>query len=134
MARLAWNTREEQRLLRSLGGPVAGHLRGEAQVVRRAAQHLCPVSPDGSHGNPPGHLRDSITATVGADAEGLYADVGTDVDYALPVELGTRPHVIRSHGDYPLRDEHGHVFGKEVHHPGTQAQPFLRPAIEFIRD
>jgi hypothetical protein len=25
------------------------------------------------------------------------------------------------------------VFGRVVHHPGTQAQPYLRPALDAIR-
>jgi hypothetical protein len=46
------------------------------------------------------------------------------------VEYGSRPHIIRSHGNYPLRNrETGDVFGRIVHHPGTPAQPFLRPAL-----
>jgi len=134
MARVRWNQREADRLLASTRGPVGAHLRERAGVGAEAAKRLCPVSPEGSGSNPPGHLRDSITARTGRDEQGVYAEFGTDVDYSLPVELGSRPHVIRSHGDYPLRDRHGRVFGREVHHPGNEAIPFLRPAIEFIRD
>ena len=55
--------------------------------------------------------------------------VGSEVAfYWSYVEYGTRPHIIRSHGDYPLRNrETGEVFGRVVRHPGTQAQPFIRP-------
>lgn len=134
MATVRWNRREADRLLNSVRGPVGAHLREQARVGRRAAQRLCPVSPEGSGGNPPGHLRDSIIDRSGRDEQGVYAEYGTDVDYALPVELGARPHVITSKGDYPLRDNNGHVYGKEVHHPGTQAQPYLRPTLEAIRD
>ena len=134
MARVRWNNREAERLLNSSTGPVGRDLREKAARVQQEAKRLCPVSPNGSNGNPSGHLRSSISADVGRDGEGLYADVGTDVDYALPVELGTRPHIIESHGDYPLRDAHGNVFGKRVQHPGTEAQPYLRPALDVIRD
>lgn len=52
--------------------------------------------------------------------------VGTD--HWSFVEYGTRPHIIQSHGNYPLRNRKtGQVFGRLVHHPGTQAQPFIRP-------
>lgn len=136
MARLRWNRAEEDKLLRSANGPVARDLRVKGERVAREAQRLCPVSEDGSGGNPPGHLRDSISAGgVDRDERGLFVDVGTDVDYALPVELGSRPHVIESHGDYPLRNpKTGAVFGKTVQHPGTQAQPFLRPALDVLRN
>ena len=45
------------------------------------------------------------------------------------VEYGTPPHEIVSHGSWPLRNrETGDVFGPVVWHPGTPAQPFMRPA------
>lgn len=134
MAGLRWNRREEQRLLESVGGPVGENLRRRANRAADRAQQLCPVSPEGSNGNLPGHLRDSIEARSGRDGEGVYAEYGTDVEYALPVELGSRPHVIESHGDYPLRSADGRVFGKRVNHPGTKASPFLRPAMDALRE
>lgn len=53
-------------------------------------------------------------------------------DYAAVVEVGGRPHIIRSHGTYPLRDGDGKVYGREVRHPGTPAQPYLRPGVLSI--
>jgi hypothetical protein len=55
--------------------------------------------------------------------------VGTNVEYAPAVEFGSARHVIR--GD-PLRFEVGGevVFAQSVDHPGTDPQPFLRPALE----
>jgi hypothetical protein len=56
--------------------------------------------------------------------------IGSHSNHTLVNELGSRPHLIESHGDYPLRNrETGQVFGRVVHHPGTLAQPFLRPAL-----
>lgn len=134
MARLVWNDAEANRLLKSERGPVGRDLRSKGTTVERGAKRRCPVSPEGSNGNPPGHLRDSIESSdVGRDAQGLYVDVGTDVSYALFPELGTRPHVIESHGDYPLRNKQGRVFGKRVNHPGTKATPYLRPALDDLR-
>jgi hypothetical protein len=49
---------------------------------------------------------------------------------ALFVEFPTRPHTIESHGDYPLRNKRGQTFGRVVHHPGTEAQPFLVPGLK----
>ena len=69
-------------------------------------------------------------------AAGPVEQIGSrGVDYAASVEMGSRPHVIRSHGPWPLRNrETGQVFGQVVHHPGTKAQPFMRPALYKQRD
>jgi HK97 gp10 family phage protein len=72
----------------------AKDLQRRALKVDAAAKRLCPVDT--------GRLRGSITNQLGRDGEGLFALVGSDVDYAIFVELGTR------------------------HAP---AQPYLRPAL-----
>ncbi len=52
-------------------------------------------------------------------------------NYAVHVEFGTTPHIITSKGPWPLRNkETGQVFGRIVFHPGTRAQPFLRPSAD----
>jgi hypothetical protein len=98
------------------------------------------------------NVGDAITAAVQADAKRLcpvdtgetqrsikrfkagstwYVTVGGAWIF---VEYRTKPHIIRSHGPYPLRNpETGEVFGPVVHHPGTKAQPFMRPAIYRTR-
>ena len=63
---------------------------------------------------------------------------GEHLDPRVPiwVEFGTGPHWIISGGfalhmkrPYPLRNrETGQVFGPVVWHPGSPAQPFMRPA------
>ena len=121
-------------LLASPEGPVAKRLIHDAQVVTQGAKRRCPVSPAGSGTNRSGHLRSSIGWDLGRDSAGLFFDVGTDIDYGLYVEVGTRPHIIRSTGPWPLRNRRtGQVFGPVVHHPGTTAQPYLRPALDDIR-
>lgn len=82
----------------------AGALRLAIDVQNRARQ-LCPVDT--------GRLRSSIHFEEGQDAEGYFIDVGTDVEYAAPVEFGTwkmraqpylRPAFAEaSGGDFPLR-------------------------------
>lgn len=118
-------------LLTSPDGPVAKELIRAAQVVTKGAKRRCPVSPAGSGGNRSGHLRSSIGWDLNVNP--LYTDVGTDVSYALYPEYGTKPHVIRSKGPWPLRDSKGRVFGPVVHHPGTRATPYLRPALDDLR-
>lgn len=82
-----------EQLFESEEGPVGKELARRAIKVENSAKRLCPVDT--------GRLRSSITHSIERDSEGLVAFVGTDVNYALYVELGTRH---------------------------TRAQPFLRPA------
>ncbi|MGW2371664.1 HK97 gp10 family phage protein [Kitasatospora sp. NPDC001683] len=60
-----------------------------------------------------------ISATGGADGR----------TYAAYVELGTGPHVIRPNGKQALHWEGAAHPVREVHHPGSRPQPFLRPAL-----
>lgn len=104
------------------------------EVVTQEAKRLCPVSPVGSSDHPSGQLRNDIGFSLEVADGRLGAKVFTDVDYALPVILGSRPHVIESHGDYPLRNaKTGQVFGRVVHHPGNPPQDFMRPALLAVR-
>lgn len=140
MARVRWNAKEAEKLLNSQSGPVGRDLAGKGRRVEAEQQRTAPVSPDGSHGRPPGYLRDRTYSRLGRDAQGLHCDIGTDATtsdgtpYPIFVELGTRPHVIESHGDYPLRNpKTGQVFGRRVQHPGTDPQPWLRPSLDVLR-
>lgn len=73
-----------------------------------------------------GELRESIEHHL----EGHTLVVKAHAPYAAYVELGTRPHLITSHGPYSLHNaETGEYFGREVHHPGTHPEPYLRPAL-----
>lgn len=86
-----------------------------------------------------GALHDSIHTTypragVGRVHAGGVRD-GRLIDYWQDVEYGTDPHVIRVRTAKVLHNaETGEFFGKEVHHPGTPAQPFMRPALYRRRE
>lgn len=58
--------------------------------------------------------------------------IGSNLDYAAAVEYGTDPHPITPDDADVLRFEIGGttVFTKHVEHPGTEGQPYLRPAID----
>lgn len=121
-------------------GPVARYGDRLASAGAGEAQRLAPVSPAGSGGRRAGWLRDHIGWRSGRDARGIYHDVYADArteeghDYGLDVELGTKPHVIRSKGPWPLRNRRtGQVFGRVVHHPGTRPVAFLRRSLEYLR-
>lgn len=60
-----------------------------------------------------------VSATGGADGR----------TYAAYVELGTGPHIIRPTGKKALHWQGAAHPVREVHHPGTRPQPFLRPAL-----
>ncbi|MEM2177034.1 MAG: HK97 gp10 family phage protein [Archaeoglobaceae archaeon] len=75
-----------------------------------------------------GRLVQSIQKHVGR----LSAQVGTDVEYAIYVEFGTRPHEIRPVHARALRFEvDGRiVFAARVWHPGTIPHPFVHVAAD----
>lgn len=81
-------------LLQGEDGAVAKDLARRAIKVDAAAKRLCPVDT--------GRLRSSIQHVPGEDGQGPYVDVGTNVEYAVPVEYGTAV---------------------------SPAQPYMRPAL-----
>jgi HK97 gp10 family phage protein len=92
-----------------------------ALQVERSAKQKAPVDT--------GTLRASIQ--IAPDGVAAYL-VGTSVEYAPDVEFGTQPHVITPTDAEALRFEGSGgdiVYAQSVDHPGTPAQPFLRPAI-----
>lgn len=85
-------------LFESTSGPTAKLLKQVGVKCVKGAKRLCPVDT--------GRLRASITEELRHDGQGLVEVVGTDVNYAAYVELGT---------------SHQH------------AQPYLRPAAEAAK-
>jgi HK97 gp10 family phage protein len=79
-----------------------------------------------------GNLRASLGVRVHAHSVTIGPDE-VKAPYAKYVEFGTKPHVIKPKTpDGVLRwSNGGQVFyAKKVNHPGTKAQPFVRPAFE----
>lgn len=87
-------------LLNSADGPVGRAVIRSTARIERTAKRICPVDT--------GRLRSSITRSLGRDSRGLFGEVGSNVEYAVYVELGTSR---------------------------AQAQPYLRPALaaEVVR-
>lgn len=96
------------------------------RLAEDTAVRVCPIDT--------GALRSTITGEAARDRMDCRLSAGdTVVDYAAVVEVGGRAHIIRSHGPWPLRNrETGQVFGQVVRHPGTPAQPYLRPGVMAI--
>lgn len=73
--------------------------------------------------NVSGNLRRSIRSFRLSDGGAI---IGPTAWYAKYVNNATRPHEIRSHGPWPLRNRAtGQVFGPVVHHPGTIGSHFI---------
>jgi HK97 gp10 family phage protein len=76
-----------------------------------------------------GTLRRGINLEKKGD---LHYELKDSVYYGVMVEFGTKPHVIKPvrakalHWEKPKGVHH---FSKKVNHPGTNAQPFFRPAL-----
>ncbi len=111
-------------------------LRGETGEDMQELRRLGRVVEQGAKRRTHGRIAAGVRAKPpGVDNGEAYIDVETaaEDEHGAPIglftEVGTRPHVIESHGDYPLRSRTGQVFGRRVNHPGTQAQPHLRPAL-----
>lgn len=99
-------------LLNGPNGPVARDLAKRAIRVESAAKLLLnnPYPPPSSPGSSPhkrsGRLQTSITWELGEDALGLFAAVGTNVEYGDYLERGTER---------------------------MQPRPFLQPALQAAR-
>jgi hypothetical protein len=77
-----------------------------------------------------GRLAQSIHHEVN---DGVFR-VGSNLDVALWMEEGTRPHVIRPRNAKALMwpgADHPYAL---VNHPGTRPSPFLRPALWIKRE
>lgn len=79
-----------------------------------------------------GELRSSLFGRV---VNRTRIEIGATARHASPVEFGTRPHEIRPIRASVLRFEIGGrvIYTKRVSHPGTRAQPFVRPAVNLIK-
>ncbi|WP_037935373.1 hypothetical protein [Streptosporangium roseum] len=139
---IRFNEAELQQLLHGPDGPVGRRMARYGEIVTQGAKRRAPVSPRGSGGRPSGYLRSKIGWQLGRDEIGLYVDIASPArtpqgeSYGLFVEVGTRPHTIRPKkpGGLLRWVSGGKVhFAKVVHHPGTSAQPHLRPALDDIR-
>lgn len=100
-------TFNEGALLALLQGPDGGVARDLLQRAVRveSAAKVNASGPPGP-GVVTGRLRSSITHAIARDTDGLYADIGSNVEYSIYLELGTR-----------------------FMHP----RPYLRPALEAAR-
>lgn len=69
--------------------------------------------------------RGELVASVRREGHRVY--VGTD--HWAHVEYGTEPHLIEARYKKALWWPGAHHPVRRVHHPGTPAQPYIRPAL-----
>ena len=95
--------------------------------IEKYAKALCPVgTPEstGKKGYRGGTLRDSIAHVV--DEGDFEVTVGSNVEYAPYVELGTGPYFTPP----PEWEQFNSPRGKGVGHGYVKPRPYLRPAVE----
>lgn len=93
------------------------------------AKELCPVGTEestGIQGYRGGTLRNSITHRVSDEA----MELGSNVEYAPYVELGTGPHFVPPPEWERFESERGRGVGRAYVKP----RPYIRPAIEDHTD
>lgn len=126
-ASVSLNTRQYETALRRALGRQSDEVRRAIVAtgvdVQTEARRRCPVDT--------GRLRSSIVHRVEADARSTSVEVGSNVNYAADVEYGTAPHVIVPRNKKALFWKGAAHPVAKVNHPGTRAQPFMRPALEL---
>lgn len=77
-----------------------------------------------------------LLGSIDKHVQGLTGSVGPSVPYAVYVEYGTAPHIIRPVFSKVLAFEvNGKmVFSSIVRHPGTKPNPFVRRTIEDVQE
>lgn len=98
-----WNEGALSYLLHSVEGPVGRDVARRGLQVESAAKIRAsntphgywrgtyyPSDPGSGPGVRSGNLRASINTSVGVDERGVYAKVGTNIEYGVYLELGTR--------------------------------------------
>lgn len=128
MTRIEWNEAELQRLLASPDGDVARDLLRRGRNVESQAKLNASGGPPGPRVQT-GRLRASITSQLEQDDGGLVVRIGSNVEYAGYVEVGTEPHRIVARRKRALHWKGAAHPVVAVNHPGTRARPYLRPAL-----
>jgi len=116
-----------ERLLKGPDGPVARELGQRAVRIESSAKLIATGAPRVQTGR----YRSSITWRLGADARGLFAQIGSNVAYARFLEDGTPPHIIQPRVKQALSWPTARHPVRLVRHPGTRAYRVLQRAAEM---
>ncbi|MGY0692621.1 HK97 gp10 family phage protein [Virgibacillus sp. FSP13] len=77
-----------------------------------------------------GHARQSIHGGVEESGDEVTIYLSHGVQYGRYLEEGTSPHIIRPKTKQALYWYGANHPVKEVHHPGTRAQPIIGPTVD----
>ena len=117
--------------LRQLGSAVAGN------ALKEAAMAGAEIVVDAAKARAPrrtGQGAETIHAEfIDTKGDSITVDVGPDLKKGFHlkfVEFGTPPHTIRPKRKKALAFPGGAHPVRVIHHPGTPARPFMRPAID----
>lgn len=125
------NEDNTNKILNELDGQIEKALETIGLKVEKYAKALCPVgTPEstGIKGYRGGTLRNSISHVV--DKQNNQVNIGTNVEYAPYVELGTGPFFEPPPDWEKFTGQRGSGIGGGYVH----ARPFLRPAITDHKD
>lgn len=127
---MGWDVSDLDGYIRHLGDAPAKAEKLTKVVVKKIAfdtvtlaQNKVPVDT--------GNLKNTIGQDF--DDDGLGFEAGPTANYGADVEYGTRAHEIRPRNAKALHwvDSEGQdQFRRRVWHPGTQPQPYMRPAFD----
>ena len=117
------------RLLQGKDGEVARDLYRRGLKVQNAAKLTATTAPRVQTGR----YRSSISLRLDRDARGLFAEIGSKVPYAIYLEFGTPPHIIRPRTKKALFWKGARHPVKMVRHPGTRAYRVLTRALRAAR-
>lgn len=106
-------------LLTSPAGPVGEYLGRLGQRVAASARRRAPISPTGSHGRRPGHLRGEIRFEVHHDVRGVYVDI------LSPARTGDAR-------NFPYGAAQNVEFLRGAHGGRIKTTPHLQPALYEI--
>ena len=118
-----------QEVLDSLDGKIERALTMIGIKAEKYAKNRCPVGTEettGIKGYRGGTLRNSITFDVKVEGDEGTLTVGSNVEYAPYVELGTGPYFEAP----PEWEEFDAIRGTGIGGGYVRPRPFLRPAIE----
>ena len=107
---------------------------GQAELRRRIAK-LTEHITDGVASDARRNWRDHVDtgaalASIWSVSYERIGQVWVNTDHWQFIEYGTAPHIIVSHGNYPLRNRKtGQVFGRMVKHPGNAEFAPMRNAL-----
>jgi len=124
---LVQNKPDLDNFLNNPQGEVGQWLRKRGHMMMMAAKAQVPTGT--------GKLRASIKMIHSRNGLGQYIDIGSNLNYALYVHEGTRPHEIVPENNKVLRFSGGGrvIYTHKVEHPGTRPNKYLSDQLWMLK-